>query len=324
MELAIYIKNLLYNHDKVIVAGFGTLKTVYKPAEISSFQHTITPPSKTLEFEGDIIPSDGLLEKYIASERKIAKKSADKLISDIILAETRKLNSEETIHWEGIGYFSKEAGTIRFKPEQEANFLTDSFGLSKIDYKPVEFKLTPKNTATHEVIAKKRNFTYLIMFSLIVLIIGGGIAVYLYYPDLLSKFKKITQKTSVVQPSKDSQPVTANTKDTTKTSELEQVVDKNTNKKEALAIKPSADNPAIQENVSYYIIAGSFKTFDRASILSKQLKKEGYTPEVIQFDQELFRVSLGEFKDKAEALKELDKIKTNKGSEAVWLLTKKI
>ena len=125
VELAIYIKNLLYNHDSLIIPGLGLLQTVYKPAEINSAQHAINPPSKTLLFDKNITSSDGLLEKFISAQKKITKKSAENLISDQINELHQKLDSEETIFWEGIGYFSKENGIIRFEPEQEANFLTD-------------------------------------------------------------------------------------------------------------------------------------------------------------------------------------------------------
>ena len=162
------------------------------------------------------------------------------------------------------------------------------------------------------------------MFALVILFVGGGIATYLNFPDILSKFKKTSQKATITAPIKNNDTLVSTNKDTAKTNELEKVVDKSTDKKKALAITQAPNIPQVQENISYYIIAGSFKTFERASILAKQLKKQGYKPEVIQFDQDLFRVSLGEFKDKPEALVQLDKIKTAKGAESVWLLTKKL
>jgi len=321
VELAIYIKNLLYNHDCVIISGLGMLKTVYKPAEINSSQHTISPPSKTLTFDSGVSVSDQSLEKFIASQQHISEKKASKLISNQIALFLQKLEDGETIFWDGIGYFSKKDSVLRFEPEPDANFLTDSFGLSKIDYSPVEFRLSSK----YSVVAhKKKSYAYAIMFLLIVLVIGGSIAIYLYYPDIQTKFKKLTQKTVTIEPVKIAEPVIKTPKDTAKQTDLEQFVDKSTDKKKALALKTAQGTPTIPEKTSYYIIAGSFKTFERASILAKQLKKEGYKPEIIEFEPNLFRVSLGEFKDKPEALKGLDKVKASKGDGAAWLLTKKI
>jgi len=58
--------------------------------------------------------------------------------------------------------------------------------------------------------------------------------------------------------------------------------------------------------------------------LANQLKKEGYKPEVIQFDQDPFRVSLGEFADRAQADEEFNKIIAKKGTGTVWLLKKNL
>jgi nucleoid DNA-binding protein/cell division septation protein DedD len=324
VELATYIKNLLYNHEKVIIHGLGALQTVYKAAEINSSQRTINPPSKKLVFDVNSANSDGLLEKSIAAQNKITKKAAEMMVSEQVQQFMQKLNSGETILLENIGYFSKENEIIRFECAQEANYLTDSFGLSKVEFKPAEFKLSGKNTDHEQVTKKRRSYTYVIMFLILVVLVGGGIGTYLYYPDLVKTFKKFTQKEPAKAQPLENTNAQKNLNDTTKQSDLAQVVDSNTNKKAALSLNTMKNAPTAPEKISYYIIAGSFKTYDRATILSKQLKKEGFTPEVIQFDREIFRVSLGEFKDKPEALKELDKIKSRKGEGAVWLLTKKI
>lgn len=321
MELAIYIKKLLYNNNSVIISGLGTLRKIYKPAEINSSQNIITPPSQTLAFDGSNKVSDSSLEKFIASQQGISKKNAEKLISKNITSINTKLEAGETLFWEGIGYFSKNNGEIRFEPEQNANFLTDSFGLSAIDYKPIELNLAAKPS---EVIYKQRNYTVLYVILAIVVVIGACVALYFYNPDLVNRFKATAQITSVKQQPNNAESLASATKDTTKHSELEQVVDKSTDKKNALAPKTTNTSPAQTEKALYYIIAGSFKTYERATILAKQWKKEGYKPEVMQFDRELFRVSLGEFKDKPTALQELDRIKNCKGPEAVWLLTKKM
>lgn len=321
MELAIYIKNLLYNNDSVIISGLGTLRTVYKPAEINSAQHTISPPSKTLAFDGNVTVSDGSLENFIAAQQSTTKKNAENLISKNITSVNKKLDAGETIFWEGIGYFSKENGTLRFEPEQNATFLTDSFGLSTIDYKPVELKLAPKPS---EVVYKQRNYTYLVAISVIVLVVGAAIAIYFFNPGILDKFKTTDRKAVVSHTRTNADSLAASKKDTTKHSDLEQVVDKSTNKKNALSPIKANSSPSDTEKALYYVIAGSFKTYERATILAKQWKKEGYKTEVMQFDQALYRVSLGEFKDKPTALQELDRIKACKGPEAVWLLTKKM
>jgi nucleoid DNA-binding protein len=333
VELASYIKSLLYNNNQVVIPGLGVLCTTYKPAEISTSEHTIAPPSKYLVFDGALTLSDGLLAGIVSSQESISKTMAEEQIKEQVKNLKGRLDSGETILLEGIGYFSQENGVIRFDREQEANFLTESFGLSKIDYKPVDYELIPKQNPVVIQPPKKKSYTFAILSFLLILIIGGGIAGYLYYPDIIKKFKKLQQQTAMLLPKKADTIVkptkNTTTKDTVKQNSLENFFDSAVDKKKALAIPPT-DQPSTQPSkpsqgsIYYYIIAGSFKTFERASVLAKQLKKEGFTPEVLQFDEGIFRVSLGEFNDKPHALTELEKIKTTKGTDAVWLLTKKM
>ncbi|HEY4784739.1 MAG TPA: SPOR domain-containing protein [Bacteroidales bacterium] len=324
MELAIYIKNLLYNHHKVIIPGLGELQTIYKSAEIDSTGGTISPPSKTLIFSSKAVNSDDLLVNHIADQKAIDKTEAEKFISSQVQLLYKKLNTGETVLLDGIGYFSKKDDIIRFDPEQGLNYLTNSFGLSKVDYKPVEHKAASKHTEPVQSPPRRRSYTYVFLFLAIVVVIGGGVGAYFYFPGIAGKLKNIFKSSSVTQVTQKTNVPAVAKKDTAKESNLEKVVDESTDKKKALAIKSDSSTHQLNENIAYYIIAGSFKTFERASVLAKQLKKEGYTPEVLQFDQDLYRVSLGEFKEKTEAITRLDKIKAAKGPDAVWLLTKKM
>ncbi len=328
MELAIYIKKLLYNHDILVIPGFGGLITKYKPAEINVNDHSIAPPSKYLSFDDDLIDTDGLLANYISSQKGISKEEAEAFILSEVKLISKRLDEKETILFEGIGYFSKENGVTRFEREPEVNFLTDSFGLSNIDYKPVEYDLTPnKNT---EIITTKVGRNYSVVWMIAAAITAAVIAllVYLNYPDIAYKFKNTkTIPPVVVEPTKNNSDTIVSTKtetskDTAKSSDLEKFFDNATDKKKALALTSEVEVSKPQANVTYYLIAGSFKTFNRAKILSKILTKEGYKPEIIQFEQDKYRVSLGEFKDKTEAQIQFDIITTAKGADAVWMLKK--
>ena len=90
-----------------------------------------------------------------------------------------------------------------FEPEQEASFLTDSFGLSEIDYRPVRLKLSSQQTQQPVKPARKRSFTLLIVIMSIVIVIGGaGVAIYFYNPGIISKFKNILTKAPVTEVAK--------------------------------------------------------------------------------------------------------------------------
>jgi len=331
VELAIYIKKLLYNHDILVIPGLGGLMTQYKPAEINTTDQTIAPPSKYLAFDMDLIDTDGLLSNYISSQKAISQEEADKFIQNEVDSILHRLDEKETILFEGIGYFSKVNGVIRFEREPEANFLTDSFGLSNIDYTPVEYGLSPKKNQEKEKSSHRRSYSMLLMFASIAALVVASIFVYLNYPDIVARFSHTQTYTPVVIKSvpNDTDKVAENkiegaqtSKDTTKPSDLEKFFDNSTNKKKALALDSDELASKPQPDVTYYLIAGSFKTFERAKVLSKSLSKEGFKAEIIQFEQDKYRVSLGEYKDKSEAQTQMDKITSAKGADAVWMLKK--
>jgi cell division protein FtsN len=111
------------------------------------------------------------------------------------------------------------------------------------------------------------------------------------------------------------------------TTQLGQSIDTSTNIKNALAYK---ENPQIDTSSSiktealkkYYIIAGSFQTYAKAEVHAKLLTKIGLKPEIIEFGQELFRVSIGEYEVKEDAVKQLEFLKCKKETEKAWLLSK--
>jgi hypothetical protein len=311
----------------VIVPGFGGLLTKYKPAEINSSDNSITPPSKYIIFDKNLVASDGFLSNYIAQQKKINIQDADIFISNEVVLLNQKLDAGETLMFEGIGYISKKDNIIRFEREQEANFLTDTFGLSKVGYKNVEIKLSHQPIQNHEYIPEHKKKRHLLVYLfLIAIVLGGSVFAYIHYPNLptrlLKKFQHtFAQKQILSPPNIDSQKKNQN--DTSRVNDLEKFFDSATDKKKALAIKKESISKLQKfPEGTFYIIAGSFNTYERALIFSKLLNKRGYKSEVIQFNEDTFRVSLGEYNDKDQALVELKKIRTDKGDATVWLLSK--
>jgi hypothetical protein len=326
LDLAFYIRNLLYNHEVVIIPGLGALLTKYKPAEINASDNSVTPPSKYIAFSCTLTITDGVLANYIASQKKISIQEAELYIEREVALINKKLDAEETILLDGIGYLSKKDGIIRFEKEQDANFFTDTFGLSKVDYKNVNFKPTLKHEELIEFPIKRRSKAWI--YVLLVFIIFGGGITYLYfsYPGLIDRAVAIFRHPSGQnQSATNKDTIKYRPKDSNRADSLEKFFDSATDKKKALAIrqaKPMSNEGKTAQGTTYYIIAGSFNTFDRAAKFSKQLDKQGIKSEVIQFNQDTFRVSLGEFDDKGKALVELAKIRKIKGNESAWLLNK--
>ncbi|MDP4207314.1 MAG: SPOR domain-containing protein [Bacteroidota bacterium] len=365
MELAICIKNLLYNHDIVIIPGLGGLVTQYRPAEIKLSDNIITPPTKHLTFDSKLLVSDGLLSGYIATIKKIGLKEAEAVIAEDVLLINKQLKEQGIYQLEGIGILIKKEEDILFSQDNNINYLSDTYGLPSINIKQhkeeapaikFEFKEEP---AIHHRKSRKGLW---ITTSIVLLLAGGGAGVYFLCPNIVNNILYKPKQPVVAEPQpvkQQEQQVKTTSKDTAKSGDLEEYFDNATDKKKALAIKsdtsskskdnskpkPQNNKPATQPKVqtqpakiqplpaeskvqqssgsggSYYIIAGSFKTAKKAGILVKELEAEGFKAEVVQFGEETYRVSLGQFKDKAKANAETEKIKA-KGKE-VWLVPNK-
>lgn len=322
MELANYLKYLLYNHDSVAIPGLGTLHTHYRHAEINQSDKIISPPSKYLTFELQVKKTDSLLVNYISSVNKTDKKTASQKLKELVNDLLQKLDSGETVLLEGIGYFSKIEGVIRFEKEPDINFLTDSFGLSKIDFTPVEIEFTPHaNPVVHY--KKQRNYTTLILFLILGIILAGSLIVYLGYPQLLNFTKKSLPAAKLQNSDSTNTKISKTAKDTTRKTDIEDFFESTTDKKNALAI-PSNEVKQVPENMKYYIIAGSFKTQRKAEELAKEIEKDGFKLKIIHFEGNKIRISLGEYYNLDSALIELNKIRNAKGDNTVWLLKEKL
>jgi nucleoid DNA-binding protein len=319
VELSNYLKTLLYNHDTVIIPDLGALITHYKAAEINSSEKTISPPTKYLLFDQSITQSDNLLVKQIAALNQINLDEANNELKKLLDEFIQKLNNEETILLEGVGYFSKENNKIRFEKEQDANYLTESFGLSKIDFEPIDLELT---SHIYPILSPRprKNYTWLVLTTILLFLAGGAFYIFLNYPNLI-----YFQTKNIAQPSIDT-VLTVNEKNTTDTdtsikkSEIETFFESTTDKKNALSIQEEKKKAAANKNMKYYIIAGSFKTTKKAEILAREIEKDGFKPQIIKFENFGYRISLGEFTDFDLALKELEKIRANKGDNTVWIL----
>ncbi|HEX2936822.1 MAG TPA: SPOR domain-containing protein [Bacteroidales bacterium] len=318
LELAFYLKNLLYNYEEVTIPGLGTLMAKYKPAEMNDSEQTISPPSKILIFNEQKTQPGDLLIEYISFVEHISKDAASASVGKAVQNILSQLDTEATVLLDGIGYFSKAGNNIRFERIQDYNYLTDSYGLSKVSFEPVETSYTPPQTEPAMAYKKKRNHTTLYLFLFIAVLAGGGFFVYLNYPDVANFIfkKKNSEVNNILKPATNDKVKQDSAK---KSSDLESFFDSATDKRNALAMADSAK--LAESGKKYYIIAGSFKTMAKAKQLSDEMAKEGYKNDIIQFEKNLYRISLGTYTDKNKAVENLLKIRFTKGDDAVWLLT---
>lgn len=151
MRLEGYLTDLLYAHDCVIVPGFGGLVANYRGARLNKTTHVIYPPSKHVGFNRHLTQNDGLLANHIAMITGATYIEATKELDRMVNEFKSQLQQQGRASWEKIGvFFNDNNGALQFIPEEQNNFLPDSFGLSAIQLQPVAKTIIPMETETKQ------------------------------------------------------------------------------------------------------------------------------------------------------------------------------
>lgn len=138
MDISLYISELLFEHDCVIIPGFGGFIGNYKPADIHPVQNTIAPPSKSISFNRNLQTNDGLLVNYISVTLNISFDAAYDMVSHWVVSSRQLLARQEELRLRKIGTLTSDIeGKIQFTPYEEVNYLKSSFGLKTITALPV-------------------------------------------------------------------------------------------------------------------------------------------------------------------------------------------
>ncbi|MCK5822175.1 MAG: SPOR domain-containing protein [Bacteroidales bacterium] len=141
MTLYKYIRELLLLEDIVIIPGFGGFVSHYTSAEIQEESQTLVPPSKSIEFDAEMLADDGILVSYISIQMDRPKDVISEMLADQVREMHEFMAKDEKIYMSGIGYFvSGKDGELVFKANLNANFLLDSFGLSSFSFPVLELE----------------------------------------------------------------------------------------------------------------------------------------------------------------------------------------
>jgi len=133
MVLDKYISDLLYRYECVIVPGFGGFITNKISARNISSQHKFFPPTKEIAFNKNLDTNDGLLANYLVQAKKISYAHALEIIENSVADWNTLLEEDNTFDIKKVGSFKlNEDKKLEFTPEEDVNYLTESYGLSSV------------------------------------------------------------------------------------------------------------------------------------------------------------------------------------------------
>lgn len=156
-DLNVYIEELLYKHQCVIVPKFGAFISNRKSATLGD-DKTFDPPKRELTFNPSLNSNDGLLVKYVSEESGIDYNLVEDYVNLAVEGWKRILQQDQPLVLDKIGTFRQMGeGRISFAPADEVNFLTDSFGMTPFiphevpssDLKIAENQIKPTLNTSH-------------------------------------------------------------------------------------------------------------------------------------------------------------------------------
>ena len=333
MKIETYISDLLYRHECVIVPGLGGFITNYRSAKIHPVSHTLRPPSKSIGFNVQLQTNDGLLANYIADCESISFANAQTKIEHFVKSIKNDLEHKKEAKLAKVGVLSCDLnGKISFEPDNTINYLLDSFGLeavqspaiirkSKIVSLPKQLNKSAKNIKSQQV-----SNNWKVAAVVLPLI---GLSTYIsFQQDAVSKaFANYAYLNPFkVKPAPVYTPRARNTEVEEKTVIVDTFEIPSTkttaNPVAKIPSKKAAKVEVLETKITqiqFHLVAGCFSSETNAQNLVKKLQSDGFESSVIgQNSKGLFRVAFQSFKNKEEALNQLQKLKVS--GKSTWLL----
>ncbi len=134
-----YISELLYEHNCVVVPGFGGFIGNYSPARIDPVKHLFEPPGKSILFNKGLVQNDGLLAHHISHSRNISYSMSLEYIAGEVKRIQSALLTDKRVTLDNIGLlYTDEHGALLFQPDEKLNYLPEAFGLSSFYRLPLD------------------------------------------------------------------------------------------------------------------------------------------------------------------------------------------
>jgi len=347
VKIDIYISDLLYSYDCVIVPDFGGFVANYAPAKIKETQHQFLPPSKQVSFNKNLKNNDGLLTNHISKRKAISFQEANQLINAFVHKSLTGLKNGDKIKIDKVGelYLDPE-GNIQFNEEEQNDFLLDSFGLQSFRALPiakdtVEEKIQEK-LASRDLFKSKKSGSGNLVWK-----VAAGVFFLLTSGLLLNQeYEKGTfdhLEYGVISPRLDAESSYTPSKPSrliSKDSEVPASPDFDSD--EAFFYRPAGEETtkiwvegveektrlkvdhtkvATSEKVqgTFHVMGGCFSKFDNAEKLSAKLNQLGFNSQILGRYKDLHAVSYGSFTSREEASEMLRRVRDEHNS-AAWIL----
>ena len=318
-DISVYIRELLFKHDCVIIPGFGAFIGNYFPSHIDRDEGLFYPPVRRITFNRHLTGNDGLLIGHVSSHLKISYSESRDMI-DTWAEELRgKIMAGTILNLDHLGTFSlNREGTIIFEPDSTVNYLLSSYGLTSYQRQPVsDFDVRKKMLEHHhEPAVSQPSVRRLLTRAAVIVPVLIALALVPFNDNLFRgkmeestlnplanaelefNREQIAADTAYVEP----ETTVIETADTGAV-----VIEKPVPEPPVASVVPDPEpikpvqQAVVVHEYRYLLIIGSFKTEDNALSMIEKLRKIGYDPEMTGGPDGFLRISAESFDTVEEA-----------------------
>jgi hypothetical protein len=333
MIIGKYIRMLLEERKRVILAGFGNLELIVPEGSQKPSGNRLNPPGASVRFDSSFSKDDGVLAEAVAAGEVLEREETQQGVLELVDAIKFSLDKGEDFLLPEAGIFFRDTdGKIHFRVDPAWLLEPDQYGLESMDLleleelpieeEPVkapgtESKAAPEVTKLIPPKPKPKTNRWRLIWGVAAVLIVV-LVVLVLIPSEESEngerrrlFNKKPEREAVEQgeaisDQQDVEPEKPVTDSETEVSKPEPDVE------QALPI---------EETKNFFIIAGSFNKLKNASDLQDKLNSRGFQAEVMITENRMYRVSVASYATKEEAEKALSQIKSEPGLQSCWLLS---
>lgn len=329
-NIELYIGELLFEHDCVIIPAFGGFVARNASAHFAKTGNVLMPPSKSIVFNKNLSNNDGLLAGHIMQKENASYQQATIIIENFVDHCKHQLETQKRFELSGLGVLYKSAeNTILFEQDNRVNHNPHAFGLPAVSaiklvkeikavepVKPnIQYRTTPVTKTPAKKPIRRIAIAAVMAFCIISLLF------------LVTKQNPLNSVMATLSPFKGNSSTLAETKisNTAKPAVTKpaEVVVKPTVTPDTVSVDKTSVVKATEVITEWYkqpyqIVVGCFAIKQNAYKLINQLEKQNLEAVIAgQNAKDLYVVSVAGFADESSARKKLLQIKEQYNS--AWL-----
>jgi hypothetical protein len=299
LDIKAFIRELLFEHDCVIVPGFGGFIGNFSSARIDRITGTFYPPVKKISFNRNLDNNDGLLISHVSKLKNLNYGDARSRIEEFVNDLKIRLSKGEKVVFDHIGTFvNNHEGNVEFEPEANINYARGSFGLESFQCMPLRDYNVRKRITRHidkESLGYSQQRKNLWRAAVVIPIVALLLAV----PLTTGIFKTKVEVTTL-------NPLVKAEFEDNRRAVDESII---TVTPDSSAIpEPEITEPPPAREYHYSVITGSFQSEQNAVSHVNSLKEEGFNPEINQASNGFYRVTATKCSDLESAVSTRDSI----------------